>query len=631
MLDTSLRNLRDEFQAACEHRDGYLGSEKDIINGYAGPYHQGKGFGGADYINNGYEMVVQFSGQAVSQIPRVRCTSHAGPDAEIQAKGNQDGVNRWIRKSGFKDFLRDQVPDFMFTYAVGLVTMTPMPGTGEFDDPPMWPNCQPVPKDRFFWDPLALTWGSCRYMGHLCVADIADLIEVAKNDPSSGWNLKVLESLQDDTGTDALKRENDPGVPTRKELVWYEGWLPEVQLEGYENDPTVHGSIHVVPVASAGMGEEPEEQLRAPRPFFGPAWGPYTVFRAHKVPGHLPPLAPVTAVKAQAVEANAHAAAIVKSSRKKKAVTVFDGLSPVDETALINAEDGDNLRIPGFDKNKMLVVENGGPTGEQVAIFQMLVSQLQRAAGQLPSQVGTVTGDATATENGIAADASGARTSDLADRFLDGTNQMARTASWYIYNTAECVYRLEDGSLYMGGNDPLRSIEIAVKAKLMPLEQAAALMAIIHAMPPQERIPWEELDVEVEQYSMQRTSEAVQQRRLVEGSSAIMSALPLMMQFPWFNWKAWLNQLGEALNWPGLGELVNFEAMQQMALAQMMMGLGQAAQPGQEQAGPKQAPAGQKPPPKGPQRMEPKSNVSKGASEGAKRAAQSKGRQAQAA
>src|SRR5690349_8179418 len=303
MLDTSTRNLRDLFQAACEHRDEYTRSEQDIINGYAGPYFRGSGFGEGDPINNAYEMVALFSGQVVSQIPRMRATSHAGPEGELQAKANQDGCNRWMRKAGFKDFLRDLVPEFCFTWAVGVVTMTPLPGTQEFDDPPMWPNVQPLPKDRFFWDPLALTWSSCRFMGQLQVADIADLIEIAKNDPQSGWNLKLLESLQDDTGTDMLKRPEHAG-PSRKELVWYEAWVPEVDVPGFENDPTVHGSIHTVPVAAAGMSEEPEEMLRAPRPFFGPAWGPYTIFRAHKVPGHIAPLGPVTAVKAQAVEVN---------------------------------------------------------------------------------------------------------------------------------------------------------------------------------------------------------------------------------------------------------------------------------------------------------------------------------------
>lgn len=631
MLETTVRNLRDEFQVACEHRQEYLASDQDITNGYAGPYFRGTGFGESDPINHAYEQVALFSGRVVSQIPRMRATSHAGPDGELQAKANQDGTNRWIRKAGFKEFLRDLVPEFCFNWAVGVVSMTPLPGTQEFDDPPMWPNVQPVPKDRFFWDPLALTWTSCRYQGHICVADISDLMAVAKTDPSSGWNLALLTTLSGDTGTDVLHRP-DVGVPTRNEMAWYEAWVPEVTLPGFENDPTVHGTIFTIPVASAGMGDEPEEWLRAPRPFYGPAWGPYTVFRAHKVPGHIVPLGPVTAVMAQATEANLHAVAVAKSSRAKKEFTVFDGLTPLQESELMNVLDGGVLRIPGFQKDKMLAISLGGPSAEQLSLLQHFVGQLQRASGMFDAQVGNVTGDATATENGIAADASGVRTGDLTDRFLDGANQVARTVSWYIYNTPECVYRLEDGSLYMGGHDLLRSTEVAVKAGLLPLEQAATLIALAHAMPQPEKMPWEELDVEIEAYSLQRTSEAVQQRRLTEGSGAIMSALPLMMQFPWFNWKRWLDQLGEALNWPGLGELVNFEAMQAMAMAQMMQ-QQQAAQAEQHGAGagrPQAAPRGEKPPPRGPQRMEPASGTSKGRSEGSKHAAQSRARKAAA-
>ena len=633
MLEATVRNLRDEFQGAVEHRREYLAAEPDIINGYCGPYFRGTGYGESDPINHAYEVVALFSGQVVAQIPRCRSTCHAGPDAEIQAKANQDGVNRWIRKAGFKDVMRDLVPEFCFTWAVSVVSMEPIPGTEEFDDPPMWPNLQPVPKDRFFWDPLALTWSSCRFMGHQCVADIADLIAIAKADPESGWNLELLLSLQGDQGTDELNRRDVPGTPTRNEIVWYEAWLPEITLPGAEKDNTAHGSVYTIPVASAGVGDTEEEAwLRKPRPFYGPRWGPYTVFRAHKVPGHLAALGPVTATMPQSTEVNLHAVALARSSRRKKAITVFDGLTPVDEKALMSAEDRDVLRIPGFDKDKMLPVQMGGPTVEQIALFQHFVAQLQRASGMFNAQVGTVTGDATATENGIAADASGSRTADLADRFLDGANQVIKTVSWYIYNTPECVYRLEDGSLYMGGHDMIRSIEVATKAGLIPLEQAATLIVLAHAMPQPEKMAWEELDVEIEQWSMQRTSEAVQQRRLTEGSAAIMSALPLMMQFPWFNWKRWLDQLGESLNWPGLGELVNFEQMQQMAMMQMMAQAQAAApQPGSGGPATSQAPAGERPPPKGPQRMEPASATSKGRSEGSKMAARSRQRGAQPA
>lgn len=629
MLNVTVRNLRDEFQAACEHRQEYTQSEPDIINGYCGPYFRGVGHGESDPINHAYEQVALFSGQVVSQIPRMRATSHAGPEGEIQAKANQDGTNRWMRKADFKGFLRDLVPEFCFTWAVAVVTMNAMPGTEEFDDPPMWPNLQPVPKDRFFWDPLALTWTSCRYMGHQCVADIEDIVAVAKADPSSGWNLKLLETMQDDVGLDALNRK-DAGTPTRKEVVWYEAWVPEITQPGTEGDPTIHGSIFTIPVSAAGMGDEEEEWLRAPRPAYCPAWGPYTVFRAHKVPGHLPALGPVTAVMPQSTEANLHAVAVTKSSRAKKAFTVFDGLTPMQEAELQAVQDGGVLRIPNFDKNKMLAVELGGPTAEQIALLQHFIGQLQRASGMFNAQVGDVTGAATATENGIAADASSARSGDLADRFLDGANQVMRTVSWYIYNTPECVFRLEDGSLYMGGHDMLRSIEIALKAGLLPMEQAATLLALAHAMPQPEKMPWEELDVEIEAYSMQRTSEAVQQRRLTEGSAAIMSALPLMMQFPWFNWKRWLDQMGEALNWPGLGELVDFQAMQAMALAQMVAQTQQAQAEAQGPGQPSAAPRGEKPPPRGPQRMEPASATSKGRSEGSKHAAKSRQRKAAA-
>ena len=90
---------------------------------------------------------------------------------------------------------------------------------------------------------------------------------------------------------------------------------------------------------------------------------------------------------------------------------------------------------------------------------------------------------------------------------------------------------------------------------------------------------FEDLELEIEPYSMERASEGMAQKRAMEMHSLILNTLPAMQQFPDYPWLDHFQKIGNAMNTPDLPELVRPELLQRLAqdLQRMQQTQAQAA------------------------------------------------------
>jgi hypothetical protein len=86
---------------------------------------------------------------------------------------------------------------------------------------------------------------------------------------------------------------------------------------------------------------------------------------------------------------------------------------------------------------------------------------------------------------------------------------------------------------------------------------------------------FEDLEMEVEAYSMERTNEALMQKRAMETLQIVTQSAPMMMQMPFLDWDSLLKIVGDAMNMPELGELIDQQAMQQFIQAQQQAAAAQ--------------------------------------------------------
>ena len=84
----------------------------------------------------------------------------------------------------------------------------------------------------------------------------------------------------------------------------------------------------------------------------------------------------------------------------------------------------------------------------------------------------------------------------------------------------------------------------------------------MHAYPFQggdERVDFSELALEIEPMSTERTTQAMQQRRMMEVFQLVANVAQLVPQMPYVRWQELLNKMGDALNIPDLGNLIDFD------------------------------------------------------------------------
>jgi hypothetical protein len=84
------------------------------------------------------------------------------------------------------------------------------------------------------------------------------------------------------------------------------------------------------------------------------------------------------------------------------------------------------------------------------------------------------------------------------------------------------------------------------------------------------RMPgWEDLEVSVDAYSMERVSEALVQKRAMELLQITTNVAQGMVQMPFVRWDEILSVVGDALNMPNLSEMIDKNAVAQMQQAMM--------------------------------------------------------------
>ena len=77
-----------------------------------------------------------------------------------------------------------------------------------------------------------------------------------------------------------------------------------------------------------------------------------------------------------------------------------------------------------------------------------------------------------------------------------------------------------------------------------------------------------DVELEIDTYSMERANEVLLQRRAMECYNMVMQSAQLMVNTPYVDWSAMLSKLGDAMNIPELGEMINQEQLMQMIQAQ---------------------------------------------------------------
>lgn len=548
MMKFDLASLVREIESAESFRDTHLVEWKSLIERFHGPSYRESREQMDDPENFILEYIALLLPRIVHDNPTVRVKS-ARPVSQSEAAGVlQVGINRWCKMVGIRNTLERIATDMLLAYGVALTVNEPRKGyVTSLTEDPYLPRVYRISPDRFFIDPAATHLDEARYMGHCWITDRDDLLASAESDKT--WDIDVIERVAANTGVSDVRDDTDidRNIPDRKELVVYEVWVPELHDEAAELIDAVtdramfNGTIYTVVKGQAESGKKANMGMaRAPRPYYGPRTGPYTVFGAYTVPDDPYPLSPIMALMPQIDDVNMHLRNMRYSASAYKRLLAVDARNAKMAQDIRDREDLYVVLADNLDPDALRTIEVGGITAQQVQYAAMAQDRLDRVSGIHDAMRGNVSGNATATEVQVAESSSGLRISHLKRQFQESVNRCLRSVGWFMFYDDKVVFPVgEDGIAIMGEPEPIFS--------------AMAMVGV-----------FDDLDIDVEAYSMERVSEALLQRRSVELLQVIGNISQAVVAAPHVDWKQVLSVVGNAMNMPNLGDMIDLRAVQQM-------------------------------------------------------------------
>lgn len=563
MIDRTPKKVFELIEAGEALRKKHMDSVADQVRRYHGPWYDGNPqAAGVDYdaAPLAYEYISLVLPTIAWDNPSFEVKSKRGIQNSIVDQVFKHALDRWAVDTDLQEALELVATDFLFAFGILLTEMEPSKDqdpTGK--DPRKRPVVNALDPRRFGADPFATNWRDARITFHMWVRDREDILEEAEEHPEMGWDVEAIKNLGANVGVEKLGRDKAAdNAPERDEIVGYQCWIPEWEHEDVAKMPAkkqrqFKGTLVDVAASGADGTERTIAFIRKARPFYGPAWGPYSVIGAYKVPGKLYPLGPLTAIEAHNRELNAAKKAMLKAHRARKKIGLASDKDPTLADTILDTPDGEVAlaNMDMLDRN-FKEIELGGPTEEQRLIVIGLESDADTALGMSDAKKGDVTGIGTATENAIADAAGNQRLSWKKKRFRKGVLQACKTAAWYIWNhehveiplpeEATSEMGLPEGASFRGGE---------------PAKDDQALDV--------SKTDFEDLEIEIEVLSTERVDEGVAQARAMQLFQLAATTMPAVAAFPMAGWVEAFDMVGESLNVSDLGKRLGIDRVQMAA------------------------------------------------------------------
>jgi len=562
VLAAKADSLWREVKEAERVRDEHLSKLQDLKDAYVGPAWGTSTVG--DPENSSFEFVTLWVPRAVAGDPKVKIgTSRKGSQRKV-AQALSHAVNRQIRDTRISKTLELWAVDFAFCWCAALTTLEETSlYTQEFDDPVLGPRSYRIDPRHFFWDVQAMSRDECRYMGHDFPKDIEDLKREARDNPDEGWRMKAIQQL-----ADQMQEEADRSSKVnRGEAIIREVWVGELDIETLEGgkwaseDQSPEDGYHGVIFTLDRNGEF----LRDPRGFYGPRTGPYTFWGAYDVPGEPAPLSVLMATDQQRQDLNRHVRANNRAHDRRKRIAIFDKKMGSDARTLKNAQDGDWVGIQGFDKDRFAESETGGVTDQGMLAEGTKRDRLHRMQGISDAKAGNPQRGVTATADAIADEADTTRTQFLQGRFQAGPREIFSKWAWYDYHDEEVVVQMPDEA-QAEGLEPWFYGGSGAKGFLAALQRQNPNLKVTEDQL-KELFPgieeegsgatFDDLELEIEFYSMARMSQAQQMRQASMLLDLAAKSAPMIMQNPHVDWPALYDFMGQTVGLPSLGDIIN--------------------------------------------------------------------------
>ena len=263
------------------------------------------------------------------------------------------------------------------------------------------------------------------------------------------------------------------------------------------------------------------------------------MFGAYCVPSDQFPLGPLTASDQLVQELNKHLKSMSISASAYRRLVAVDSTATKFAQDIANKPDLHVIPVDNLNKDKVVQMELGGVTQQQIGYTEMTQNRLDRLTGLSEVMRGNIHGDTTAPEVTTAASSAGVRVSWLQQQFAEAVAEVLWNVGWYLWHDDQVTMPLGKEGMKIAG------VDSTVKWKGGRKDSYAAL------------------SIRVQAHSMQRVDEALQQKRSVELLQLVMQVGQAAPAMPFVDWEKLLAQVGDSLNMPDLSSIINMKKAEQ--------------------------------------------------------------------
>ena len=557
MLELQLTRWVEELDGAERYRDRHLSHWDGIVDRMTGPDFRGEGNTAGDPENFVHQYMALILPRLIYDNPRVRVDSRTPMMHTMFGAQMQAALNTWCRTTKMRETLSRIATDMLVAYGVGMVVNEPYPSMRHVDGRQPWlPRLYRIDPHDFVIDPQASHVEDARYMAHSYRIDRDDLLDRAEAE--EGWDIGLIDSMSGDD-TDDRKRPGENVGPDRYQVTVYEIWVPELQSVNEVIDEVMDTDLHngsiLTIVRGQATGDEPATFgfAREPRPYYGPRHGPYMVFGCYSVPDDPYPLSPLVPLLPQVADINDHLRSMTHSASCYKRIIATDSRNQKLANDIRDREDLTVVLSDGLDASQIVPIEVGGITPQQVNYASLTQDRLDRVSGIHDAMRGNITGKATATEINVAESNAGLRIAHIKREFQESVSRAITSVGWYMFH---------DQRISIAAGDSENSTLLGME----PVFVGGSGVGL-----------FEDMVLSIDTMSMSRVSESQQQKNAIELMGVIGGLSQQMAQAPWVDWQQVLTTVGDAMNIPELGSMMDPRRMEKMMAQQQQALAGSGA------------------------------------------------------
>lgn len=480
-------------------------------------------------------LYVQVVGRnLIAKNPRVMLSTFKR-DAKPIVEAMQSWANKEIERIRFVDTLKRIVTDALFSIGIAKVCLATPEDAAQVG----WglragaPTVSRVDLDDFVFDCHARDFSEVCYIGHRFRVPLQVVQEdkrYNKNRKELTATEKVRFNTEGDERIDALGNTYLGGDYEDYEdfVDLWEVYLPRHRAVVTLSDGQV----------GAGVGDGPQlldDEPLLEQSWLGPDTGPYKILSYSTVPGNSMPKGPIQDLVDLHIHLNNLLRKLMRQAERQKEVLPIRSTQTDESGRIVQAIDGEAIRHDGEPPK---AVSFGGPNPQNFQLFTALKDLFSWLAGNLDIMGGLSPQSKTATQDRMLNENSARSVSDMQDITITYTAEVLKSLCWYWHHDPQKVMR---SSLAIPG---------------MP-----QISTVISSAPQQRQmVPFEDLEIKVDPYSMQHQTPQMRLAFLQQVVNQISPMMPILQQQGVsFDAQTYLKLLGAYSDTPEVADLFTIQ------------------------------------------------------------------------